>query len=224
MTSIVSEASDDAVIVDITSDFVCPWCLIGERRLIKAIEQLPAGTRVALRWRPMELNPQMPAGGADRVAYMTQKFGSVDKLRQIESRLAAVGREDGIEFRQDLITRSPNTRNAHRLAWFAARAGKATELADKIFKAYFLEGRDIGATEILVALAVDVGLDADKARSFLISEEGAAEIIAMEREAAAQNIHSVPHMRIGAVDIEGADLVENIYAALCRALETKKAA
>src|ERR1700722_11631956 len=107
---------NDPLFIEITSDFVCPWCFIGEARLEKAIRLAAPEVPVQRAWRPYELNPDMPQEGRDRHDYMTQKFGAA-KVKAMEARMKELGREDGIEFRQELIKRSPNTRLAHRLNW-----------------------------------------------------------------------------------------------------------
>ena len=87
----------DELIIEITSDFVCPWCYIGEVRLEKALKQIGSDVKVRRAWRPYELNPDMPGGGMDRKEYLTKKFGSAEKLKEIDERLKSLGANDGID-------------------------------------------------------------------------------------------------------------------------------
>ncbi|MFC3291062.1 DsbA family protein [Modicisalibacter luteus] len=112
--------------VIITSDFLCPWCYLGEARLQKAVQSLGLEKKVELKWQPCELNPDMTAGGMDRKAYRSRKFGWGRSL-QMDAQLAALGREEGLNFNFPTITRAANTRLAHRLTLFAERYGRASD-------------------------------------------------------------------------------------------------
>src|SRR5271170_1837488 len=105
------------LVIETTSDFVCPWCYIGDVRLEKAIELVAPAVEIKHSWRPYELNPDQPTEGVDRKEYMERRFGA-EKMKTMEARMKELGKEDGIDFRQELIKRSPNTRLAHRLNWF----------------------------------------------------------------------------------------------------------
>jgi len=209
------------LVIETTSDFVCPWCYIGEARLEKALKLVAPTVTIKHNWRPYELNPDQPKEGVDRKEYMTRRFGA-EKMKVMEARMKELGKEDELDFRQELIKRSPNTRQAHRLNWFAAQEGK--DIARAIFKAYFSEGKDIGNDEALVALAAEAGMDAKKTRTFLASDEGTDEIERMEKEGRARGIEGVPFITIGSEEIHGAETVEEMAAALERALQELKAA
>src|SRR4051812_24346139 len=103
--------------VDVISDVICPWCFIGKRRLEKAIAAHDRAVKV--RWLPFQLNPQMPREGVSRREYRTRKFGSWERSQELDARVVAVGREEGIDFSFDRIERTPNTLAAHRLIWLA---------------------------------------------------------------------------------------------------------
>ena len=222
MTS--AEISNELVI-EITSDFVCPWCYIGEVRLEKALKQIDSGVKVRRAWRPYELNPDMPGGGMDRKEYLTKKFGSAERLNEIDERLKALGADDGIDMHPDLIRISPNTRMAHRVMWLAAKDGKADALARLIFKSYFTEGRNIGDADLLAELAGKVGLDVKATRLFLAGTEGLEEVKQMEQEAKDRGINAVPFTVIGgSEEMHGALEVHDIVDSLHTALKLKKAA
>ncbi|MGL4622737.1 MAG: DsbA family oxidoreductase [Chroococcidiopsis sp.] len=206
--------------IAITSDFICPWCLVAETRLNQAITSLSSanaqltGVEIQRLWFPYELNPQMPASGMERKAYRTTKFGSWEYSQALDAQTVQATLADGIEFRYDLMTVTPNTRSAHRLTWFAGKQGKATQMTERILNAYFTQGRNIGDVETLANLAADVGIDAAQAKAFLESVEGIPEIRDFEQQATAQGIKSVPTIRIGREILSGAQSVEVYLAAL----------
>lgn len=105
--------------IDVVSDMVCPWCYLGKRRLEAALSRrLDIETEV--HWLPFELNPAMPEGGLPRDEYLAPKIGGLEAMRAAQDRLTALGAAEGVEYRFDLVTKSPNTRAAHALARIAA--------------------------------------------------------------------------------------------------------
>jgi predicted DsbA family dithiol-disulfide isomerase len=188
-----SNAGTMAVVsVDIISDVICPWCFVGKRRLEKAMAALPEGVSVAVRWRPFELNPQMPREGMERAEYRRRKFGSLEYSQKLDAQIAAVGAEVGIGFRHDLIRRTPNTFDAHRLLWLAEREGDQDALAEAMFRAYFVEGRDLGERAVLAELAASAGIDRGRAEAFLAGEEGADAVARTALEARRGGVSGVP--------------------------------
>ena len=145
------------MLLEIFADTVCPWCFIGKRRLTRALGARPQPD-LTLRWRAFQLNPGMPMTGIDRTQYMTAKFGSQERAQRVFDNVARVGRNEGIEFRFDLVRRTPNTLRSHRLVQAAARIGRDGLMLDRLFAAYFTEGADIGDAETLIELAEEVGL------------------------------------------------------------------
>lgn len=203
--------------ISITSDFICPWCLVAETRLNRAIEQLSLSVEIRRDWYPFELNPDMPEAGMDRKTYRSNKFGSWDYSQQLDAKTIQATQADGIEFRYDLMNFTPNTLKAHRLTWLAGKQSKATEMAERILSAYFIKGQNISDVETLVNLAVEVGMNAEHVKSFLLSTEGTQEIRELERQAIARGVHSVPTIRIGNETVSGAQPVEVLLAALQKA-------
>ncbi len=203
--------------IAITSDFICPWCLVAETRLEQAIAQLNPAIQIERQWLPFELNPQMPETGMDRKAYRTQKFGSWEYSQSLDAKTVQATQGDSIGFRYDLMTETPNTLKAHRLTWFAGKQGKATKMAVRILTAYFTEGQNIGSAETLVTLASEIGIEAAQAKAFLESEAGIQEVKALEQQGIAQRIRSVPTIRIGQEILSGAQSVEVFLAALQKA-------
>ena len=126
------------LIVDVFSDIICPWCYIGKTRLEEAFAQRP-NIVPEYRWRCFLLNPTMPAGGMDRTAYLTAKFGHA--ANAVYGRIAQAGDEAGIAFQFSNIKRTPDTRPIHKILIAAGDA--ATQLSDAFYQAYFLRGEDI---------------------------------------------------------------------------------
>lgn len=179
--------------IDIVSDTVCPWCFIGKRRLEAALQQRgPGAEPVTIVWRPYQLNPDMPEGGLDRHEYLETKFGGPERARAIYDRVRGVGAGAGIGFEFERIPRTPNTVNSHRLIHRAAQYGKQDEVVEALFRAYFLEGRDIGAIDILVACAAALGLPAEEIQAYLESDEDADLIRGLDAQARSMGIDGVP--------------------------------
>jgi predicted DsbA family dithiol-disulfide isomerase len=177
--------------VDIVSDVICPWCYIGKRRLERALALRPelAATR---SWRAFQLNPEMPMDGISRELYLAAKYGSSRSAKQIFAAIYAAGRGEGIDFAFERIRRVPNTLRAHRLIRRAALAGRSDGIVEGLFRAYFLEGLDIGDVDVLAALGARADLDEAESRRYLESEAGTAEVRAEEHRARRLGIHAVP--------------------------------
>ena len=185
----MSEA-DQVLTIDVVSDVVCPWCYLGEKRLEEALSE-EAGP-VVVRWRPYQLDPTIPEGGLDRAEYMEKKFGKSGRLQSVHDNLTRLGAEVGLPFAFDKITRSPNTLDAHRLIRWAASAGVQSRVVDRLFEAYFVEGRDIGDRVVLTEIAAECGLDADLVER-LLAEGADSEVVRQEVEQAqAMGVSGVP--------------------------------
>jgi predicted DsbA family dithiol-disulfide isomerase len=207
----------NAVDIQITSDFICPWCWIGHRNLKQALDARLAQVRVTLAYRAFELNPDMPALGMDRRAYRTAKFGTWERAQERDAEVTAAGARVGLDFRFDSIAVTPNTRNAHRLVEYAKTAGdtdRVARLHESLFAAYFTHGQHIGLVDVLSDLAAQAGLDRDAARAWLDSEAGDAEVSASEMHAELEGVRAVPTVRIGRTYIQGAQPVSMFANAL----------
>jgi predicted DsbA family dithiol-disulfide isomerase len=179
--------------IDIVSDAICPWCYIGKRQLERALPVLESeGLRFSVHWNPFQLNPDMPREGRDRMAYRTQKFGSAERARELDERVANAAAAVGLTFRPDLMLRTPNTLDAHRLIWFAGREGVQDGVMEAVFAAYFTQGRDIGDRDVLADCAAEGGLDRAAAVEFLASDLAANEMLAADRAAREAGVNGVP--------------------------------
>ena len=165
--------------VDVISDVICPWCYIGKRRLEKAIAA--AEVQVRVRWHPFQLNPTMPMEGISRKEYRSRKFGSWERSMELDAKVSAVGKSEGIHFAFDNIERTPNTVDAHRLIWFADQNGCQDAVVEALFRSYFTDGQDIGDRQTLIDIVTEAGLERQAAETILNSDEG-MDVIANARE------------------------------------------
>lgn len=197
---------NDTTVVDITmtSDFICPWCHIGEKRLENAIAMLPQDVQVNLRWQPFELNPQMQKEGMNRKIYRSMKFGSWERSQSLDAGTVEAGKPDGVEFDYDIIERTPNTFTAHKLTHWADGHGKQGDVALRILKAYFTEGRDIGDRNVLGAIAGASGLNEDEALQYLADETTDTDVSTLLTATARSGVHGVPQFDIGGTIVGGA--------------------
>lgn len=178
--------------IEVISDAICPWCWIGKRRLDRAIAALAPEIGATVTWRPFELNPEMPKAGLDRRAYRSSKFGSWEHSQALDAQVAATAKADGLDFRHDRMERTPNTIDAHRLIWLAGREGKQDAVVEGLFSAYFHEGRDVGASEVLVEVGSAAGLDRALVSAMLASGEGLNEVAVEVARAARLRVSGVP--------------------------------
>jgi predicted DsbA family dithiol-disulfide isomerase len=194
--------------VDIYSDTVCPWCFLGKRRLELAVAARPQ-YEVHITWRPFELNPEVPVEGVDSDTFNAAKAVDLERAAETNAELERLGEASGIDFRFDLIKRVPNTRRSHLLIALAARSGLQGAVKDRIMRAYFEEGCDIGDPEELVRLGTEAGLAEGAARNALILRVGQDGVVAAERHAQVLGITGVPTFIFdGTYTISGAQEVQ----------------
>jgi len=215
------DPSPERLTIDIISDVVCPWCYIGKRRLESALAELalrePA-VRPFVSWHPFQLNPDLPREGIDRRAYVEGKFGGAERAREVYERVREAGAQVGIPFAFGAIPRQPNTRDAHRLISWAQAQGDADALVERLFRAYFLDGRFVGDPEVLAAIAGEAGLPADAARAYLATDQGDDAIVAMDRRVRELGVGGVPFFIFnGRVAVSGAQEPATLLDAIAEA-------
>jgi predicted DsbA family dithiol-disulfide isomerase len=177
--------------LDILSDPICPWCYIGKANLDRALESQPDNP-FQIEWHPFQLNPDMPAEGMDRREYLETKFGGKDNAVQVYARIDEAAKAAGLDIAFDKIQRTPNTLNAHRLIHWAGIEGRQTPVVSALFRAYFIEGRDIGDIDVLADIADGVGMDAAMIRKLLSGDADIEDIKSRDAWAREKGVTGVP--------------------------------
>ena len=179
--------------IDFVSDVSCPWCVIGLKALEEALARMAGQVEAELHFQPFELNPQMPPEGQDIGEHLAQKYGATpEQSERTREAIRARGEALGFTFRMDRRSRIYNTFDAHRLLHWAGLEGRQTALKHALFRAYFTEGANPGAHDVLLRVAGEVGLDAAAAKQVLASGAYANEVRERERFYQQQGIHAVP--------------------------------
>jgi predicted DsbA family dithiol-disulfide isomerase len=177
--------------LDILSDPICPWCFIGKTNLDRALEQRPDHP-FAIEWHPFQLNPDMPAEGMDRRAYMEAKFGGRDGAVRAYTPVLQAAERAGLTLNFEGIARTPNTLDAHRLIHWAGLEGRQTAAVSALFRAYFVDGQDIGDRATLADIAARIGLDRAMTERLLASDADAEDIRARDAHARERGVTGVP--------------------------------
>jgi predicted DsbA family dithiol-disulfide isomerase len=177
--------------LDVFSDTICPWCFIGKRRLERALKER-AQPGLKIRWRAFQLNPGMPAEGMERRAYIEAKFGGSDRARTIYDTVRAAGAGEGIDFAFEKIKRTPNTLQSHRLLRLAAASDSQDATLEGLFRAYFLEGLDVGDRAVLTEIGAAAGLDREKTAAFIESDVDTDTVLSEDVLARRAGINGVP--------------------------------
>ena len=216
--------------IDIYSDVMCPWCAIGYGQLQKALGQLEGEIDAEIRWRPFELNPDMPVEGEEQEAHLQRKYGrSAEEGAKVRGQMKSIADSAGVSltYEGDANPAPPammwNTRECHKLLSFAleqAGAEVQTKLKLALFEAHFNHRRDLSDRDTLLDIAASVGLHREAAKAALDDEALEARVIAEERQAWDLNISGVPAMIVeGKFMIPGAQAPETYVNALRRVAE-----
>ncbi|MBM1309532.1 DsbA family oxidoreductase [Sulfitobacter mediterraneus] len=186
----------DPIKLDIMSDPICPWCYIGKAHLDKALAERPDHPFV-IEWHPFQLNPDMPAGGMDRRAYLEGKFGGKEAAVRAYAPVVEHAGKAGLTINFEAMQRTPNTLNAHRLIHWSGIEGRQTAAVSALFKAYFVDARDIGDVEVLADIADSIEMDAAVVAKLLQSDEDAQSIRDRDAHSREMGINSVPTFIVG---------------------------
>jgi len=179
--------------IDFVSDVSCPWCAIGLASLQQALARLDGEVSAQIHFQPFELNPQMAPEGEDSTEHLMRKYGS--SAEQIDANREAIrerGAALGFTFNMDRRSRVYNTFDAHRLLHWAELEDRHLALKQALLRAYFTDGEDVSAHATLLRLAAETGLDVERARQILASDEYANEVRAQEQFFQSRGIHAVP--------------------------------
>ncbi len=196
-----------ALEIDVVSDVVCPWCFVGKRQLEGALarwrDDHPDAPAPVVRWRAFQLNPDIGPAGMPRDEYLRQKFGRSDG-GGIYERVKSAARMVGLDLKIERIARQPNTLKAHALIELSADAGRQDAMAEALFTAYFVDGRDLSDDAVLRDVAIAAGLPADTTETALTGEAVTRIVAAGEAEMREYGVTGVPLFIIGR---EGAERV-----------------
>ena len=177
--------------LDIFSDPICPWCVIGKTLMDRAFTEALQHP-FEIEYHPFQLNPEMPRGGMDRRAYLEAKFGGKEKAVEVYSRIAEAGEAAGLQINLEAIERTPNTLDAHRLIHWAGLEKRQIPVVSMLFEAYFMQGRDIEDHEVLAYIADSAELDASAIRRLLATDADEDDIRARDAHARERGVQAVP--------------------------------
>lgn len=209
--------------LDILSDPICPWCYIGKARLDRALEARPEHP-FAIEWHPFQLNPDMPAQGMDRRAYLETKFGGKEGAISAYLAVAQHAEAMGLPLHLDRIQRTPNTLDAHRLIHWAGLEQRQTAVVSALFRAYFQDGRNIGDATVLADVAAACGLDRELIQRLLASDADREALAARDAHARSRGVGAVPTFIIAErYVVSGAQPVEIWMKIIDEVIEKSKA-
>ena len=205
------------VTVNMVSDVVCPWCIVGYQRLQEAIKTLD-NIEVDIKFHPFELNPNMPAEGQNLREHIMEKYG-ISEQQSVENRerLVQAGQELGFAFNFTDDSRMQNTFKAHQLIHFAAENSLEEEMKLSLLNAYFTDGKDVNDLGVLVELSEAVGLDKTEAEAVIKSEKYAQVVREEEAIWMQRGIQSVPTFVIGNQGVAGAQEPATLAAFISQA-------
>ncbi|CAM2937194.1 DsbA family oxidoreductase [Vibrio mytili] len=201
---------NNTIKLDIISDVVCPWCIIGYNHLNAAIKQLGIEDRVEIEWQPFELNPDMPAEGENLRDHVARKYGSsAEESKNARIRIASIGAEHGFKFNYFDDMKMVNTFDAHLLLDYAKSMGKQTELKLRLFTAFFSEQKDVSDREILKQELIAVDLDPEEGIRWLDDVQRRSSVRSTEKQWQKMGVSSVPTVIFnGEHGVSGAHPVE----------------
>mgnify|MGYP001826861746 FL=1 len=186
----------ETIKIDVISDPICPWCYIGKTHLDKALAQVPDHPFV-IEWHPFQLNPDMPAEGMDRRAYLEGKFGGKEGAVRAYAPVVENAAAAGLSIDFEAMKRTPNTIDAHRLIHWAGIEKRQTAAVSALFEAYFVEGRDIGDREVLADIADSIEMDAAVVAKLLASDADVEDIRNRDAHSRQMGVNSVPTFIVG---------------------------
>jgi len=217
----------DKIKIDIVSDVVCPWCLIGYKRLEQAISEMEIKEKVEIEWHPFELNPDMPAKGEEVQVYRARKYRAThEDTIHSQTNLIILGAELGFKFDFFEKMKLVNTQDAHILLDYAKDFGLQTQLNIRLAEAFFGEQKDISNREILAQELRNVGLNADEALVKLKDSDARERIQKQEAYWQSLGISGVPTIIFNnSSALNGArsvDTYKQVLAELLKQLQTMK--
>ena len=194
--------------LDIFSDPICPWCYIGKSYLDRALEKV-GNHPFSIQWHPFQLNPEMPLKGVARKKYLETKFGSKDLAIKAYTPVLEHADLAGLNLNLEDISKTPNTLSSHRLIFWAWQEGVQNAVVSALFKAYFVQGRDIGESAVLVDISHNTGISRDLVSRLLAGKNDLEKVIELDKAARKMGVNSAPtfilngkHVITGAQNVE----------------------
>ncbi|MGE3149161.1 MAG: DsbA family oxidoreductase [Pseudorhodoplanes sp.] len=223
MTDTAPPQASRPVRIDVVSDVVCPWCLIGKRRLEKALAMRPDIPAI-VRFHPFFLNDWIPREGIDRNEYLTAKFGSPERYRELSGRVVEAAQTEGLVYAPDKISRQPNTLDCHRLIHWAGDE-KGPAMKQRLLDLYFSEGADLTDSGTLVKAAADIGLDPATIHDRLAGDDDVELVSAAAERAKQSGVDGVPYFIFDSTfAVSGAQSPDYLVQAMEHALAQRKMA
>jgi len=215
--------------INIVSDFICPWCFIGKKRLKDALALVRGKhpeTNVQINWLPYFLSLDAPSDGQAYQAFMEAKFGGAKKVAEMQARVVAAGHDAGVELELAKITVRPNTMAAHRLVYRAQSLGhppaEIEALVDRLFAAYFQRGEDIGKVATLADIAGECGDRKADVIDYLATNQGEPQVRSLFARVGELGVSGVPFFIFQRhLAVSGAQTGEVLAAAILQAMESK---
>ena len=177
--------------VDIISDAVCPWCFIGKKRLEKSIDNFKS-IEFDINWYPFQLNPEMPQEGVDRNLYLSSKFGGIQRANDVYNQIEKAGLSSGINFEFKKIDIMPNSLYAHILIEYSKEFNIQNKISDELFKSFFIDGKNIGDTDVLDKIAKNNNLKNFNIKNLISKTDIALKVKNSDIESRSKGISGVP--------------------------------
>ncbi len=202
------------VSIDIFSDVVCPWCYIGKRNLEKALKIITSNRddlNISVNWRAFQLNPALPMGGVSRQEYTASKFGGKENAKAVYDRVRLAAEQAGLTLHFDDITVQPNSTKMHELIYASKETALTDDLIEALFKAFFIDGKDLSKKDNIIQIARDVGMSDDVSHNAVESDNYAGQVSEDLKESQRLGISGVPFYVINAeIGLSGAQPPEII--------------
>jgi len=202
------------VSIDIFSDVVCPWCYIGKRNLEKALKIIESNRddlNISVNWRAFQLNPALPMGGVSRQKYTASKFGGKENAKAINDRVRLAAEQAGLTLHFDDITVQPNSTKMHELIYASKETALTDDLIEALFKAFFIDGRELSRKENIRQIARDVGMSDEVIHDAVENDNYAGQVSEDLKESQRLGISGVPFYVINAeIGLSGAQPPEII--------------
>lgn len=199
--------------LDILSDPICPWCYIGKNNLDRVLAKEPINP-FTIEWHPFQLNPEMPLAGMNRQDYLEQKFGGKQNAYRVYSRISSTAVKAGLNLELQLIKKTPNTLNAHRLIHWAGIEGLQNSVVSALFESYFVKGEDIGDLSTLVKIGASVGLDKDLISKLLKEDTELIEIKQRDVNSRERGVTGVPTFIIANTHVLPGAQTEELWSSI----------